>query len=218
MSLALDTMNRLLAPLRTRLANMVGRAVVSLADDSAKLQLLQLAVLDGETRSACERFQQYGLTSHPFPGAEAVVLFVGGRRDHGLVVAVDDRRYRKAGLEEGEVALYTDEGDYVLLSRGRVVEVKAGTKVRVNAPAAEFTGNVTIAGALEVAGAVTAKASLAVAGAATAASVAATGAIAAGGTLSDSAGSMATMRTKYNAHTHTAPSGGGATGTPSQSM
>jgi phage gp45-like len=59
----------------------------------------------------------------PLAGAEAAVLFVGGIRDHALVVAVDDRRYRKTGLQPGEVALYTDQGAYVLLKRGSVLEV-----------------------------------------------------------------------------------------------
>lgn len=134
----IDAISKLLAPLRARIANLVARAVVQLVDDGGKLQLVQLGVLADETRSGLERFQQYGLTSVPLPGAEAVVLFVGGRRDHGLVVAVDDRRYRLVGLEAGEVALYTDEGDRIHLKRGGVIEVVAAAKVVVDAPAVEL--------------------------------------------------------------------------------
>jgi phage baseplate assembly protein V len=134
------TVNKLLAPLRNQLANLVARAVVQLVNDGAKLQLVQLGVLEGETREGCERFQEYGFTSVPHPGAEAVVLFVGGRRDHGLVVAVDDRRYRKKDLAPGESAIYSDEGDYVVLKRGRIVEVKAGAKLLVDAPELELGG------------------------------------------------------------------------------
>lgn len=139
---------RLLAPLRTRIANLLARGVVRLVDDAGGLQAVQLGVLAGETRDGAERFQEYGFSARPHPGAEAVVLFVGGRRDHPVVVAVDDRRHRKRGLAAGETCLYTDEGDYVLLKRGRIVEVKAGTKLRVDAPAAEFTGTVTATGAV----------------------------------------------------------------------
>ncbi len=128
-------MNKMLAPLRNRVANMVARAIVQLVNDGAKIQLVQLGVLDGETREACERFQEYGFTSVPLAGAEAVVLFVGGRRDHGLVVAVDDRRSRPTGLAAGEVALYTDEGDGITLKRGQFIEVGNGT----NQPAALAT-------------------------------------------------------------------------------
>ncbi|MES7472754.1 hypothetical protein U6K92_12545, partial [Cutibacterium acnes] len=72
-----------------------------------------------------------------------------------------------------------DEGDYVLLKRGRIVEVKAGARLRVDAPEAEFTGNVTIAGDLHVQGDTTCD-----------------------GDVSDARGSMQEMRGRYNSHTH----------------
>lgn len=132
---------RLLTPLARRISNLVARAVVRRADDSAKMQLLQVDVLTDETRDEVERVQNYGFTSAPFDGAEAVVLFVGGRRDHGLAVAVDDRRHRMTGLQPGEVAVYTDEGDSVVIRRGGTIEVKAATKVKVDAPLVELAGN-----------------------------------------------------------------------------
>lgn len=120
-----ELVNRLTAPLRRAIANMVARAVVQLVADAPKLQELQVSLLTEETRERCERFQQYGLTSVPLAGAEAVVLFVGGLRDHPLVTNVDDRRYRKTGLLGGEVALYNHEGTYVLLKIGNVIEANA---------------------------------------------------------------------------------------------
>lgn len=130
----IDAITKLLKPLQTRVANMVARAVVQLVDDGTKLQRLQLVVLDGETRSGLERFQEYGLTSVPMAGAEAVVVFVGGRRDHGLVVGVDDRRYRPTGLAPGEVALYHKDGAQVLLKADGSIEVtaKPGANVVLN--------------------------------------------------------------------------------------
>lgn len=122
---------RLLAPLRNRIANMVARAVVQLVDDKPRLQVLQLGVLADETRDGCERVQEYGFTSVPLPGAEAVVLFVGGRRDHGLVVGVDDRRHRLAGLKAGEVAVYNNAGASVVLKADGSIEV-TGAEVILN--------------------------------------------------------------------------------------
>jgi phage baseplate assembly protein V len=148
----IDMINRVLAPVRRRVENLIARAVVGQVLDSSTLQSLQLAILSDETRDGCERFQQYGFTSVPFADAEAVVVFVGGLRDHPLVLAVDDRRYRKKNLQPGESALYSDEGDYLLLKRGRILELLAGTKLEVTSPLAHFSGTVDVAGVYKVAG------------------------------------------------------------------
>jgi phage baseplate assembly protein V len=89
---------------------MVGRAVLSLVKDSLKMQGVQLTALSGETLDDVERFEDYGLTSKPVAGAEAVIASVGGVRDHAVVVALADRRYRPRGvMADGDVALYTKD-------------------------------------------------------------------------------------------------------------
>jgi len=137
MSLSHDTLRQIQAlvrPLSRRVANSIARAVVQLADDSAKLQVLQLGVLAGESVDDAERLQEYGFTSVPLAGAEAVVLFPNGDRAHPLVVAVDDRRYRPTGLQPGEVAMYNNVvATLVLLTENGDVEIRpaAGREVFV---------------------------------------------------------------------------------------
>lgn len=131
----------MLRRLSVRLAGVVSRAVVTRVDDSKQRQIVQAGLLAGETRDGLEHFQPYGFTSVPHEGAEGVALFVGGERDHGLLVAVDDRRYRLTGLENGEVALFTDEGDKLVIKRGGTIEITAATKVVVSAPLVELAGN-----------------------------------------------------------------------------
>lgn len=140
----IEAVRKLLAPLQRRVMLMVGRCVLRTIDDGAKLQVVQIGVLAGETLDRVERFQAYGFTSHPLPGAEGVVVFAGGNRAHGLVLALDDRRHRKVGLDEGEVALYTDEGDFILLKRGRVIEVVAGAELNVTAPEVTVTASTKV--------------------------------------------------------------------------
>jgi phage baseplate assembly protein V len=103
--------------MRRRISAMVGRAVLTSIEDAGGIQLLQIDGLADETHDGVERLQDYGFTSVPFPGAEAAVMFAGGLRSHGLVVAVGDRRYRLKGLREGEVAVYDDQGQKLLLGR-----------------------------------------------------------------------------------------------------
>lgn len=130
----------MIGKLRTRVVNMVSRALLSRLDDSRPMQSAQVDLGDDETRTL-ERVQNYGFTSVPLDGAEAVVVFVGGRRDHGYAVAVDDRRYRLKDLQAGEVAVYTDQGDSIVFRRGGTLEVSAATKVVIDAPIVELTGN-----------------------------------------------------------------------------
>lgn len=109
-----------LQPINRKLRQLVSRAVIKLVNDGLKLQELQIVGLSGETLDGVERFQEYGFTSNPKAGAEAVTLSVGGNRSHTVIVAVDDRRYRLKGLESGEVALYDDLGQKIVLKRDRI--------------------------------------------------------------------------------------------------
>lgn len=112
---------------------------------------VQMQGLAGEKISG-ELMQHYGFTSAPLAGAEYIVLPVGGSSRHSVVVASEDGRYR-VQLSDGEVALYTDEGDYIHLKRGRLIEVntetllvKAATKVVFETPDIQTTGSIKAAG------------------------------------------------------------------------
>ena len=143
-----------------------------------------------------ERFQEYGFTSVPKNGAEAVLVAVGGSREHGLVVAIDDRRYRLKGLAAGEVALYDDQGQKVHLKRDGIyaetdgkIEAIAGSTARIVAPG----GTTLETPFLKVTGDI----------------------------IDQSSGdgiSMAQMRSIYNAHVHPENDNGGPTDGPSEAM
>ncbi|MGA0569653.1 phage baseplate assembly protein V [Variovorax sp. VNK109] len=138
-----------LRSLGNRMRLSVARAVLDFVNDTLKLQAVQIQLQEGVVRDKVERFQNYGLTSVPLPGAEAVAVAVGGSTDHYLVIAVDDRNYRLQGLEGGEVALYDDLGHKVHLTRNGIVIDGAGhavlmqnlTKLRVEANI-EATGQI----------------------------------------------------------------------------
>ncbi len=144
-----NQIRRLMAPYLRLIRMMVGRAVINLVNDGLKVQELQITLLAEETRSDVERFQEYGFTSHPHPGAEGVMVCVGGARDHGIVIAVEDRRYRLKGLVEGEAALYDDQGQAVHLKRDKKIHVygcneitiDAAIKQQVNSPEINLGGD-----------------------------------------------------------------------------
>lgn len=228
----ITTINAMLAPLARRVRLTARRAVVKLVYDDPKMQELQLAIMAGEIRDQVERWEDYGLTSHPHPGAEALVLALGGNTAHSVVVKVGDRRYRLTSLAAGEVALYDDQGQAIHLKRDKVIHIYgcdklqaniavetvitcplvravASTKVVLDAPLTECTGDldvlgtVTVGGEAEVVGNVTSVAN-----------------ITAGGAVADTGGlkTMGGMRQVFDGHDHPENDNGGPTGGPNQTM
>lgn len=149
--------------LHRRVMNMVSRGVIAESNDEPGMQNVQVSLLHEEGKTAVERFQNYGFSGHAPSNSEVLVAFIGGGRDHGVIVAVDDRNSRFTGLQPGEVAIYTDEGDSIVLKRDNTVEIttkklivkaeesveiKAEEKVTVEAPDILLKGNVEIDGTL----------------------------------------------------------------------
>ena len=124
--------------IRGKIRSIASRAVIKLVKDGLKTQSVQLNILAGETTpDDTERFQQYGFTSVPLEGAEAIVLHLGGGRDHGVVIATEDRRYRLTGLADGEVALYDDQDQKIHLTRDNIII--EGTAIELKDTAAALT-------------------------------------------------------------------------------
>lgn len=88
-----------------------------------------------ETFEDREYLQHYGFTSRPLAGAELIII---NEDNHYCAVASDDRRYRIA-VEDGEVCLYTDEGDKIHFKRDKTIEIICGNKLT-----ATVTNNVEV--------------------------------------------------------------------------
>lgn len=128
------------APLAGRIAMMIGRATIERTDDARQAQELQVELLADEVQDGVERFQGYGFTSVPHPGAEALVAFVGGLRSRGVVVQVEDRRYRLTALAAGEVAIFDDQGQKIVLKRNGI-RIESDFKVDIDAPEVNVTAD-----------------------------------------------------------------------------
>lgn len=145
----IDQVKKLLEPIQRRVMLTVGRCVLNAIYDGKGVQQVQASLLGDEVRDKVDRMQEYGFSSVPLTGAQGVIVFVGGDRGHGVVVATSDSRHRPTGLQGGEVVIYTDEGDKITLKRGNNIEietqtltVKASTKVRMETPLLEVTGDI----------------------------------------------------------------------------
>lgn len=200
---ATDQIARLIAPLTNRIRMLVARAVITLVNDAAKVQRVNISLLNDEARNDVERYQNYGFTSNPHPGMEAAVLFLGGERANPIIIAVGDRFYRLTGTKTGEVALYTDEGDHIWLKRGNNISVKTKTydvdaeEINLNASkSTNITTPMTNISAIVNAG----------------------GNINGMGEITDATGSMSRIREVYNPHTHKEHDAGGPTDPPDRLM
>ncbi|HEE5143752.1 TPA: phage baseplate assembly protein [Klebsiella pneumoniae] len=115
---------RSLAELGRRMRLMVDRALVRIVTDSLGRQNLQVQSLADETNDDVERFQNYGFTSVPPAGSEAIVVAVGGRRGGLVAIAVEDKGSRPRGGEEGDVILYHQEGHVIVLKKNGLAEIR----------------------------------------------------------------------------------------------
>ncbi|MDP2166778.1 MAG: phage baseplate assembly protein [Thermodesulfovibrionales bacterium] len=104
------------------------RGIISaIVAEAGKLMRFGASGRPDETFTNREVFQNYGFSSRPKAGAEAIILMDGNVI---YVIAEDDSRYRIA-LEDGEVALYNNEGVKVHLKQGKKVEVSGADEINL---------------------------------------------------------------------------------------
>ena len=118
---------------------MVARGIVKLVQD-AGLQLMQLDLLDEETRDGVERVQNYGHRGHPPQGSTVATVAVAGSRDHLVVVACEHPDHVPP-LDSGESAMYAMFGQLFKMDKeGNVTLVCKDFNIQAS-------GNVTAAAA-----------------------------------------------------------------------
>jgi phage baseplate assembly protein V len=125
-----------------RLALIVGHGRITIGDDSGQAQVQQVQFSDRELQDDIPRVAEYGFTSMPLVGCQALVVFVGGERSNGAIVGTHDERHRMRNLQPGEVAIHDDLGQSVYITRAGIVVDGGGKPITFqNAPSVDF--NVT---------------------------------------------------------------------------
>jgi phage baseplate assembly protein V len=165
------------------------RGVINLVNAAGAVQIVSGTGLNGEKVLSIELFQHYGYTSNPPAGTMKVVIPIGGKTSHGIIVATEHPTARPKGFAPGESALYDDQGQMVHITRAGIFIIGAGKpvtitdtpKVRMETDLLEVTGEVK--------------------------------------DLCDSDGrTMSGMRDIYNGHVHPENDTGGPTDAPNQGM
>lgn len=107
-------LQKLSQKLVTRIKLFFAKAFVKEVDDTTDIQLMKLSLLEGESQWKVERLNSYGFTSVPLENSEAVVIYFGGNRDHGVVIQVDSGEFRIKNLKSGETCFYSKYGQSIL--------------------------------------------------------------------------------------------------------
>jgi len=118
---------------------MLGIGRVTAVTDTGLIQIVQcrtpLDVMD------VKRMGEFGFSSSPPVGSDAVIVSLGGDRSSPVVIATNHKSSRHTGLQAGETVLYEQNGAYVKLTatgveveaNGQPVTVSGATTVTINA-------------------------------------------------------------------------------------
>ena len=128
-----------------RVMHQLVRMTLNKGNDNAMMQELNFDGMNSEGRNFVERVQAFGMSTVPLPrdeqqgqqsgggggggsggvggsgeqpkgpAAEGIAAFIGGQRNHPVVIAIDDRRHRPLGLKPGESFQYDHQGQGTLI-------------------------------------------------------------------------------------------------------
>jgi phage baseplate assembly protein V len=124
-----------------RVQHVIGRGRVTTGNDAGNVQLLQVKLGADEIRDNTPRLAEFGFTSMPPAGSDAVVVFIGGDRSNGAIIATGHQASRLKGLKPGEVAIFDDQGQSVFLTRAGIAVNGGGKPINfVNTPSIKHNG------------------------------------------------------------------------------
>jgi phage baseplate assembly protein V len=95
--------------------------------------IVDVTLLNGESRRGVELPLPAGLTYLPSPGTDVTVVEVGGNRNHLICLAVDDPTLRIAGLAPGEFG-FRDAGGQQVVLRATGLTLTSPLRVVVESP------------------------------------------------------------------------------------
>jgi hypothetical protein len=119
-----------------RSMHQIVRLTLNKANDNPLMQEMSIDGMAKEGRKIVEMFQQFGSSAVPLPrdeqeggggggsadgpnikgkAAEGIAAFLGGQRNHPVILGVDDRRHRPMGMKPGESFQYDHQGQGTLI-------------------------------------------------------------------------------------------------------
>lgn len=141
-----------------RIMLVIGRGKIKTGKDDGAAQVQQVRLGAFETFDDITRLAEYGFNSMPPPDTDAVMMFVGGNRLDGVIIATGNQTYRMRSLKPGEVSISDNLGQSVYLTQSGIVVNGGGLpmlvtntpSVTLDTPLVHATGDMTVDGNLHV--------------------------------------------------------------------
>lgn len=136
-------MIRLINELKKAVRLMVGKCIIEAASKEPDGVNADIMLLGNERHYGLRLMQHYGFASVPNADSEGVALFVGGARDNGIVIASQGDASKIPALEKGEVALFSEFGQTIVLKKdGSILATpKSGKPYKIDSNL-EVTGDI----------------------------------------------------------------------------
>lgn len=152
-----------------------GRTTVA-AEEAQGVQMVQYQQWnEAQLADRVPSVQLFGFASSPPVGTDHFIVSPSGDVSGAIAIASNNQALRPRGLAEGEIKIYDSRGQSIFIrANGSIeitanskvmitapeVEVVASTKVTLNTPQTNLTGNLSVAGNMAIEGVSTMKGSL----------------------------------------------------------
>lgn len=120
---------------------------ITATNDKGPVHLVQGKVRGTpETIDNLQTLNLYGFASHAPTGSDALVMFGNGDRSNGAIVSTANQKARPRNQQPGEVTIHDDQGTTISLQRNGNIVITCSTKIQINAPLVEITGDLHVDG------------------------------------------------------------------------
>ncbi|WP_392563198.1 phage baseplate assembly protein (plasmid) [Orbus sturtevantii] len=128
---------------------MIGIGQVVQVNDSGPIQIAQYQTAL-ESKDNTPRIAEFGFSSSLPADSDVVMVFIGGDRTNGIIVASNHKESRYKDLKQGETVIYNQWGDHIILSKSGItvqanskpVKIVTTATVEIDAPLLTVTGQV----------------------------------------------------------------------------
>lgn len=132
---------QIIKKLRTKVSNMLGRAILTAIREEGGQMIVQVEGLSGEVLSGLEHRQQYGFRSKPPLGCKGITIAIGGDKEDAIQIIMDNKAIETSpAWADAESRQFDNQGARHRIFEGKhVIDAPNGLIINVDGTVYEFT-------------------------------------------------------------------------------